>query len=215
MSRRKKVWAIIACFAGLAGLPWVTSLRIPRSGKGRFVTAPARINRNDQGAWELAKEFQFIDSRGRRWVAPAGTITDGASIPQAFLSLIGDRFENNYLDAAVVHDAYCGRENAGRPPYHTERWHRVHRMFFEACAACGTGPMKAKLMYAAVYLGGPRWGDPGRSLEGIPRREIKRVFVECKKWIEANNPPVERIERWMDEHESALRKANGGPGPKP
>jgi len=32
-------------------------------------------------------------------------------------------------------------------------------MFYEACLAGGTDPQLAKLMYAAVYLFGPKWGD--------------------------------------------------------
>lgn len=99
----------------------------------------------------------YVDPAGQEWLAPVGTKTDGASIPTIFLSLAGDRFEREYLNAAVVHDAYCDRRNKGQASYQTRPWCAVHRMFFEALIAGGAAPAKAKLMYAAVWMGGPRW----------------------------------------------------------
>ncbi len=108
--------------------------------------------------------LKFVDPRGQTWIAPIGTKTDGASIPQVFLSLAGDRFEREYLKAAIVHDAYCDRRNVGQISYRSRPWQDVHRMFYEACVAGGAAATRAKLMYAAIWLGGPRWD----AVTGIP-----------------------------------------------
>jgi len=44
-------------------------------------------------------------------------------------------------------------------------WRATHRVFYDALRALGVTASKAKLMYYAVYLGGPKWieiipGDP-------------------------------------------------------
>lgn len=119
----------------------------------------------------LQDDFSFVDSTGLKWTAPKETLTDGASIPQAFLSVLGNQTDIRYLPAAVIHDAYCAEDNAGRSPYHTRSWKAVHRMFHDALIAGKVDPKTAKLMYAAVYLRGPRWPDPSwrnRSLTGKP-----------------------------------------------
>ena len=36
-------------------------------------------------------------------------------------------------------------------------WPEVHRMFYEGLLVGGTPVARAQLMYAAVWLGGPRW----------------------------------------------------------
>ena len=52
----------------------------------------------------LDQPLVFTQADGTVWTAPKGTLTDGASIPDAALSLIGDRFDPRYLNAAIVHD---------------------------------------------------------------------------------------------------------------
>lgn len=108
--------------------------------------------------WESTQEYVFTDSKNIKWTAPVGTRTDGASIPQACMSFIGDRMDERYLGAALVHDAYCAEANTGKSPFHTRPWQSVHRMFYEACLAGGTPLVTAKTMYMAVWLYGPsKW----------------------------------------------------------
>ena len=85
--------------------------------------------------------------------------TDGASIPSWAQSLIGKPFDESYIKAAIVHDHYCYREN------HVRTWQQTHLMFYDALIDLNISKVKAKTMYYAVYLGGPRWEEivPGEN----------------------------------------------------
>ena len=100
---------------------------------------------------------------------PAGSVVDGASIPQVFWSLVGGPFEGEYRNASVVHDVACDRKS--------EPWEAVHLMFYNACRCGGVGEKKAKLLYWAVYLGGPRW--------------VRKVVENGMPVYEALRPPIE------------------------
>ena len=97
----------------------------------------------------LAEDFAYVDPTGKRWTAPAGLETDGASIPALLYPVVGHPFDSSYLRAAIVHDAAC--------PSDFESWADAHLMFYHALLKCGLGETKAKVMYAAVYHFGPRW----------------------------------------------------------
>jgi hypothetical protein len=52
------------------------------------------------------------------WTVQPHKEVDGASIPQAFWSIIGGPFEGFYIKASVVHDHYCEvktRTESGNP----------------------------------------------------------------------------------------------------
>jgi hypothetical protein len=100
----------------------------------------------------LIEPFEFIGPNGRRWPVPAGTVVDGASIPQAFWSIIGGPFEGAYRPASVIHDYYC--EIRTRP------YRDVHRAFYDGMLTSGVKDAKAWLMYQAVERFGPSWADP-------------------------------------------------------
>lgn len=105
---------------------------------------------NDNGRdMRLLSELRFTDSAGRTWVAPAGEVVNGASVPQ-FLWRLCPPFTGKYRLASVVHDAACSRK-----PYCSKL---AHRMFREACIASGVPSWQAWLMWAAVRVFGPRWG---------------------------------------------------------
>jgi hypothetical protein len=98
----------------------------------------------------LATDFAFVDSRGVRWDAPAGSTIDGASIPEIlWSSLIGTPYIGDYRRATVVHDVAC--QEMTRP--HEE----VHYMFYEAMICDGVDEERAVFMYTAVRLFGPKW----------------------------------------------------------
>jgi hypothetical protein len=98
---------------------------------------------------ELLGPYRFTDVGDVEWIAPKGTIADGASIPQPFWSIIGGPLEGRYRNASVIHDAYC--ESKSRS------WESVHLAFYYAMRASGVTPIKAKVMYFAVAAFGPRW----------------------------------------------------------
>lgn len=95
-------------------------------------------------------EYHAVDSKV--WMVPAGTIVDGASIPEVFWSIIGGPFEGLYRGPSVVHDHFC--ETRTRPAS------AVHGVFHEAMLTSGVGKRRAWLMYQAVTRFGPRWADP-------------------------------------------------------
>ncbi|MGH1407491.1 MAG: DUF1353 domain-containing protein [Rhodomicrobiaceae bacterium] len=98
---------------------------------------------------ELIQKFQYIDPKNKKWIVPAKTIVDGASIPKPFWSITGGPFSGKYRDASVVHDFFC--ETRVRPTK------EVHRVFYDAMITSGVEEKKAKVMYFAVARFGPKW----------------------------------------------------------
>ncbi len=169
---------------------------------------PTQITLREHGHLKelLDDQLVFVDDSGTEWIAPQGTLTDGASVPRLALPITDGRWAEEFLKAAVVHDAYCQVENETRTPeqYRTRPWREVHRMFHEACLAGGTTPLLAKIMFAAVWLGGPRWDDPSSNLEQVSSEALTRGFVGSRKWIEQNDPTVEQIITDMSRREPLL-----------
>lgn len=189
MSDMRLWFAMAAVLAVIAGVLWLFRPPQPLPPNGPQPFRPRQVTLEtdpETRDFRLAKEpLVFVDPAGKEWVAPVGTKTDGASIPTIFLSLAGDRFEREYLNAAVVHDAYCDRRNKGQQSYQTRPWREVHRMFFEALIAGGATPAKAKLMYAAVWLGGPRWEvETGQALQRPPDAELEEQFLACVRFFD-------------------------------
>jgi hypothetical protein len=120
----------------------------------------------------LLEPFAYVDSKGTRWEAPKDSIIDGASIPQIFWTTIGGPFEGQYRTASVVHDVAC---KVMKHP-----WQAVHRMFFGASRLAGVSEIKAKIMFAAVFDFGPRWGaDSGqRLIQNTPDMTRMRQYIE-------------------------------------
>jgi hypothetical protein len=135
---------------------------------------------------ELMQPFVYIDSKGRRWEAPAGSRTDGASIPQAFW-VTYPPFTGHYRTAAVIHD-HLTRTQA-------THWRDAHEIFYSAMRAAGVGEATAKSMYWAVYNFAQRWGVEGQRAPGagLSREQQEKALAEAKAWIERENPSLEEI----------------------
>jgi hypothetical protein len=162
--------------------------------EGRVVTSWQDDGRN----MLLEEDFAYIDARGRRWLAPKGSTLNGASIPQAFWSVIGGPFEGPFRNASVVHDVGCDEQ--------TQSWEDVHLMFHDACRCAGVSAKKAKLMYWAVYNFGPRWLAPGDS------REFRAMMAPS----EVDDDLVRSAKEYFDEHDPTLEEiemlsVDGGP----
>jgi hypothetical protein len=165
----------------------------------------------DARSMRLLENFGYTDPQGKLWIAQADSIIDGASIPQAFWSLIGGPFEGKYRNASVVHDVACDRK--------MEPWQAVHRMFYYACLCGGVEPTEAKVMFAAVYHFGPRWTvqteysampAPGKTkadgwvVADTPRRTGKAERMPTaspeqvqalREYVKGRNPSLEELER--------------------
>ena len=175
---------------------------------GEFSGDPAVRLSGDGRTATLIESFSFKDDEGRSWDVPAGTVVDGASIPQPFWTFIGGPFEGRYRNASIVHDHYCVKRS--RP------WRAVHRVFYEGMIAGGVDEAKAKLMYYAVYKFGPRWEVrtvkvPRPHLSGPTTMEERTVAVslpvaaynedevaEAIRVLNASRPSLDEIDRLAD-----------------
>jgi hypothetical protein len=202
------------------------------NGKAKFfIPGPAVLQGADPKFQNIA-EVAYIDDNRRVWIAPLGTITDGASIPQACLSFVGDRYDKRWSTAALVHDAYCGEANEAHPYYHSASWRDVHRMFYSACLAGGTSVMKAKIMYAAVWMFGPKWVYPTytqsatesqnnklaeKSFNEYRSLSIEKISSELKTqqlnqiigYINVNDPSLEKLDGILEAASYSLQLQRG------
>lgn len=94
---------------------------------------------------QLLEEFTYTDPNGKVWVAPKGSVVNGASIPRPLWSTVGSPYTDDYRRASVVHDVACGLPGISRK--------HVDVMFFYACRAGGCNPLQAKILYAGVRIG--------------------------------------------------------------
>ena len=184
-------------FAMAIGCP---SAEPPESADfGRFKGEVVAVWDDDGRHMTLREDFMYVDSRNRRWVAPAGAVVDGASIPAAFWSLIGGPFAGRYRNASVVHDVECVDMTAP--------WQDVHRMFYEACRCGGVDERMAKIMYYAVYHFGPRWETVAETRVETAEDEkgevVQREVTE-QRVVRFDPPPptleeVEQVEAFIAE----------------
>ena len=98
---------------------------------------------------QLKQPFAYVDPFTMRWDVPSGWKVDGASIPKPLWSIVDSPFVGKYRKASIIHDYYC--DTRERP------WGAVHRVFYDAMLTSKVHPLRAKVMYAAVRWGGPRW----------------------------------------------------------
>lgn len=156
--------------------------------------------------FELQDEsLTFTDEEGRTWTAPKGTWTDGASVPRFALAITDGRFDQRFLKAAVIHDAYCQRINESRASgqYRQERWEDVHKMFYDACKAGNTPEKRAKSMYAAVLVRGPRWGTRATIFHKSYDAALL-AFSGVENWIKKDNPSPKEIIAYVEKREPPL-----------
>jgi hypothetical protein len=142
----------------------------------------------------LLEPFAYTDSAGLVWTTPKGFTVDGATIPRVFWSVVGGPYEGKFRFASVIHDRYCRDDHGGRT------WRATHRVFYEACIAGGTDPQQAKIMYAAIYHFGPRWGtevkaDELPALTDAPRgaraaQTPQRIDMERMRAVIESDPKI-------------------------
>lgn len=175
--------------------------------KGRFVGTVHAEWLKDGRVMKLTKDFAYVDTKKFNWHVPAGTEVDGASIPRIFWSIIGGPFEGRYRNASVVHDYYCIKKSRS--------WEDVHRMFYEACLDGGVVNIKAKIMYAAVYMKGPRWDYPSIACTDCPSIQQQDYEYgtpeglenEIFDWVEKENPSIDEIQSLLDTRIHDLRRS--------
>lgn len=171
-------------------------LQVDRS---RPVTLPKR----PYTFYPVVETLHFRDAQNREWLAPSGTLTDGASIPAIFVSIVGNPTAPEYVNAGAVHDAYCGVGNEGGAMYHNGRWQDVHRMFYDALVAGGTAKPRAQVMFAAVWLGGPRW-NYYYSMAAVPPPAMQQAMRDAKSYVEKNDPTLSELILYLERLEKRI-----------
>ena len=101
----------------------------------------------DGRTMRVLEDFTFTDQAGKVWLAPAGSLTDGASIPRALWTAVGGPYEGKYRNAAIVHDVVCQGHTTN------EERRAGDRMFKEACLCGGCTEHEAARLYAGVSVG--------------------------------------------------------------
>src|SRR6266849_5879287 len=157
---------------------------------------------NDGRTMTLLTELRYTDPQGVVWVAPAGSVVDGASIPRYLWSVMGGPFEGKYRNASVLHDVAYGE--------HKRPWWDCDRMFYNAMRCSGVSVGEAKTMYYALYKFGRHWKFPikrGKPVkykgelvtrgEQIPRAipVNPEQINEARDWISNTDPTLEQIEQ--------------------
>lgn len=122
--------------------------RFPDNPHGEFISGP------DRTYYRLDQPFKFLDPNGLEWVAPAGEVTDGASIPWEFWTFVGDPYSGKYLNAAIIHDYYSCTKS--------REYYSTQNTFWLGMRSLGVSEAKANMFWAAVrFLGLDYWSvDP-------------------------------------------------------
>ena len=106
-------------------------------------------------------ELSYTTKKDALHTVPIGFITDGASIPKIFWSLVGSPFTGLYRRAALIHDYF----------YHTQKVTRQYadKIFLEAMKYLKVSWLKRCLMWSAVRTNG--W---------MPWNRQKRILKELE-----------------------------------
>lgn len=159
----------------------------------------------DGRSMTLLNELRYTDPKGVVWIAPAGSVIDGASIPRALWSFMGGPFEGQYRNASVLHDVAYDQKN--KPPA------VVDRMFYDAMRCSGVGAIEAKTMYYSLLRFGRHWKFSVKkakpvlpdSSPDLMNREPRTTTVDpnevgaIQQWIRQNDPTLDQIEARADE----------------
>lgn len=91
----------------------------------------------------------------RRWVVPAGFVSDCASIPRLLWGVIGNPFDSRWRRQSVLHDYLYAEQPVPRKA--------ADLMFRDALLSGGLRPAKAWVMYIGVRIGGwLAWSRKGK-----------------------------------------------------
>src|ERR1700720_3532958 len=155
---------------------------------------------NDGRNMTLLSELRYTDPQGVIWVAPAGSVVDGASIPRSLWSLMGGPFEGKYRNASVLHDVAYDQKN--RP-------HEVcDRMFYHAMRCSGVSAVEAGTMYYALRKFGRHWKVPKAEPVKVGDDIVARAepvnqgdINATRDWIRNSDPNLQQIEQRADAQE--------------
>src|ERR1044071_6440772 len=143
----------------------------------------------------LLNELRYTDPKGVVWVAPAGSVIDGASIPRSLWSFMGGPFEGKYRNASVLHDVSYEQHN--RP------WQECDRMFYNAMRCSGVSAVEAGTMYYSLYKFGRHWKFPIKKAKPLKPKDREMAAaapasdVEILRAIPVNQEQVDDARDWI------------------
>jgi hypothetical protein len=185
------MWSIIRVLSIATAVLFVVSLPAAAQSKGgQFKGEIVASLLPDGRNMKLVQPFGYVDPKGQAWDVPAGAETDGASIPSVFW-ITHPPFTGKYRAAAVIHDHYCRTQS--------HSWQDTHNVFYEAMLTAGVDMRTAKVMWAAVYNFGPRWGA-GVVKRALPAtdEEQKQFMRDLDTWVARADPSQEEIAKAID-----------------
>jgi hypothetical protein len=152
---------------------------------------------NDGRNMTLLSELRYTDPDGVVWIAPAGSVVDGASIPRSLWSLMGGPFEGRYRNASVLHDVSYDQ--------HTKPWPLCDQMFYNAMRCSGVGAVEAGTMYYGLRKFGRHWKAP----KAVPVKVGEDIVARAepvnqgdinatRDWIRSSTPNLQQIEQRAD-----------------
>jgi len=169
---------------------------------GYFDGEPVTKWNPDGRTMTLLTELRYTDPQGFVWVAPIGSVVDGASIPRYLWSIMGGPFEGRYRNASVLHDVAYGE--------HKRPWQDCDRMFYYAMRCSGVSAVEAKTMFYALYRFGHHWKFPIKRAKPVKYEgalvargeEIPRAIPvnaaqidDARDWISDTDPSLDQIEQ--------------------
>jgi len=172
---------------------------------GYFDGDPVTKWNPDGRTMTLLTELRYTDPQGFVWIAPIGSVVDGASIPRYLWSIMGGPFEGKYRNASVLHDVAYGEHN--RP------WQDCDRMFYYAMRCSGVSVAEAKTMFYALCRFGHHWKFPIKRAKPVKfegtmvarGEEIPRAIPvnenelgDAREWIRRAEPSLQEIEQRAD-----------------
>jgi hypothetical protein len=191
---------LVLAFAGCAGdrtPAWVRGAIKPSNKWGHYSGYVEARWENDGRTMTLLNELRYTDPQGVVWIAPAGSVVDGASIPRSLWSLMGGPFEGKYRNASVLHDVAYEKK--------TKPWEQCDRMFYNAMRCSGVSAVEAGTMYYALRKFGHHWrapkAEPVKVADEIVARATpvnQQEINSARDWIRSSNPTPEQIEQRVD-----------------
>jgi len=191
---------VVLAFAGCAGDKQPAWVRFAQKKPNKFGHYSGYVEarwENDGRNMTLLSELRYTDPQGVIWIAPAGSVVDGASIPRSLWSLMGGPFEGKYRNASVLHDVAYDQKN--RP-------HEVcDRMFYNAMRCSGVSAVEAGTMYYALRKFGHHWKAPKAEPVKIGDEIVARAepvnqgdINSTRDWIRDSDPNLQQIEQRAD-----------------
>ena len=177
--------------------PWVRDASKTSNKWGAYSGYVEARWENDGRNMTLLSELRYIDPNGVIWIAPAGSVVDGASIPRSLWSLMGGPFEGKYRNASVLHDVSYDQ--------HTKPWQECDRMFYNAMRCSGVGAVEAGTMYYVLRKFGRHWKAPKAAPVKVGEEIVARAepvnqsdINATREWIRSSAPDLQQIEQRAD-----------------